>query len=275
MIIDYYGNDITKLKNKKLFLFDMDGTIYMEGKLFQGVTELLAKIVENFGRYVFITNNSSKSVEDYIARLTAMGIPCDENNFLTSTQASCRLFNDRFENKLIYAQGTASFMKELADNGIKTTTKFQPEIDAVLVAFDSELTGEKMRVTSEVLTKLDVPYYATNPDWVWPVEFGYVPDCGSMCFGYEKATGKTPIYIGKPNPMMINLAMEKFNVSKEETVVMGDRIYTDIASGYNAGVDTVLVLSGETTISDCQASQIKPTFVLNDVSEIIKCYRKR
>ena len=75
--------------------------------------------------------------------------------------------------------------------------------------------------------------------------------------------------------MMINLAMEKFNVAKEETVVMGDRIYTDIASGYNAGVDTVLVLSGETTISDCQASQIKPTFVLNDVSEILKCYRKR
>ena len=274
MVIDYFGKDFSKLGNKKLFLFDMDGTIYMEGKLFKGVIELLEKIVQKGAKYVFITNNSSKSVKDYISRLSNMGIPCDESNFYTSTQASCQLFNDRFNGKLIYAQGTESFLKELKENGINYTTKMEDGIGAVLVAFDSELTGAKMRTTSEVLTKCNVPYYATNPDWVCPVEFGYVPDCGSMCFGYEKATGKTPIYIGKPNPMMVNLARDKFKVTKEETVVIGDRIYTDIASGYNAEVDTIMVLSGEATISDYQASDIKPTYVLNDVSELLKCYRK-
>ena len=274
MVIDYFGKDFSNLGKKKLFLFDMDGTIYMEGKLFKGVIELLEKIVQKGAKYVFITNNSSKSVKDYISRLSSMGIPCDESNFYTSTQASCQLFNDRFNGKLIYAQGTDSFLKELKDNGINYTTKMEEGIGAVLVAFDSEITGAKMRTTSEVLTKCNVPYYATNPDWVCPVEFGYVPDCGSMCFGYEKATGKTPIYIGKPNPMMVNLAIDKFKVTKEETVVIGDRIYTDIASGYNAEVDTILVLSGEATISDYQASDIKPTYVLNDVSELLKCYRK-
>ncbi len=271
MIVDYFGKDLSRLKKKKLFLFDMDGTIYMEGKLFAGVTELLNKIVENGGRYVFITNNSSKSVSDYIERLSKMGIVCDEDNFFTSTQASCELFHDRFPDKLVYAQGTRSFIKELENNGLNITTKYDEEIEAVIVAFDSELTGEKMRTTSEVLTKKDVPYYATNPDWVCPVEFGYIPDCGSMCFGYEKATGKKPIFIGKPNPLMINLAMQKFNAKEEETLVMGDRIYTDIASGVNAGVDTILVLSGEATISDCQKSTVKPTFVLKDVSEITRC----
>ena len=120
-----------------------------------------------------------------------------------------------------------------------------------------------------MLTKLNVPYYATNPDWVCPVDFGFIPDCGSMCFGIEKATGKMPIYIGKPQPTMINVVMEKFNCTKEETVVFGDRLYTDIASGYNAGVDTVLVLSGEATMDDYKKSEIKSTYVLNSVKDML------
>ncbi|MCQ2386825.1 MAG: HAD-IIA family hydrolase [Clostridia bacterium] len=270
MVIDYYGKDLSPLSKKKLFLFDMDGTIYLDGKLFDGVKELLNDISSNDAKYVFITNNSSKSVKDYIEKLSKMGIVCDESNFFTSTQASAFLLNDRFKNKLVYAQGTKSFIEELKKNNIKITEEYDEKANVIIVGFDSELTGEKMRTTSKMLTKLDVPYYATNPDWVCPVDFGYVPDCGSMCFGYEKATGKKPIYIGKPNPMMINLAMKKFNAKNSDTVVIGDRLYTDIASGVNAKVDTIFVLSGEATLSDCEKSDIKPTFVLNDVSEIPK-----
>ena len=139
-----------------------------------------------------------------------------------------------------------------------------------MVGFDSELTGEKLRTTCEMLTKLNVPYYATNPDWVCPVDFGYIPDCGSMCFGIEKATGKMPEFIGKPQPTMINIVMRKFGYDKSETVVLGDRLYTDIASGVNAGVDTVMVLSGEATMDDYVKSDVKPTFVLNSVKDIVK-----
>ena len=267
---DYFGKDLTPLKNKKLFLFDMDGTIYLDGVLFEYVVELMQTIKNIGGRYVFITNNSSKSVDDYIAKLESMGIPCDEDNFFTSTQASAVLLKDRFEDNLIYVQATDSCRKELVKYGLNITDEYDEKASAVLVGFDSEITGEKMRKTSKMLTKLDVPYYATNPDWVCPVGFGYVPDCGSMCFGYEKATGKKPIFIGKPNPMMIDLAMQKFNVSKEQTLVIGDRIYTDIASGYNAGVDTIMVLSGEATMLDYNQSEIKPTYLLKNVSELYK-----
>ncbi len=264
---DYFGKNCDALKNKKLYLFDMDGTIYLGSRLFDGVTELLKGITDNGGRYVFITNNSSSSVEDYIAKLKKMGITCDKDNFFTSTQAAARLMKEMFPEKLVYAQGTKSFIKELKNNRLDVTEEYDKNAACVLVAFDPEITGEKMRTTCRMLM-LGTPYYATNPDWVCPTEFGAVPDCGSMCFGYEKATGRKPVFIGKPEPQMIYACMEKFGVNKSETVVIGDRLYTDIASGLNAGVDTLFVLSGEGTIEDMKNGNEKPAYVLKSVAEL-------
>ena len=269
MLKDYFGKDCANLKSKKLYLFDMDGTIYLENKLFDGVKELLDNIKNNGGNYVFITNNSSKSVDDYVKKLERLGLDVTKENFFTSTQATIELLKSDYKDKLIYAQGTKSFIKELLTSGILVTETFNEKADVVLVGFDPELTGEKLRNTCEMLTKLSVPYFATNPDWVCPVEFGYIPDCGSMCFGIEKATGKMPIYIGKPQPTMINIVMKKFGVEKSDTVVIGDRLYTDIASGVNADVDTVMVLSGEATLKDYEESEVKPTYVLNSVKEML------
>lgn len=269
MIKDYFGKDCSRLANKKLYLFDMDGTIYLENSLFGGVKELLSNIELNCGKYVFITNNSSKSVIDYVQKLKKMGLDVETENFFTSTQATIVMIKDKYPNRLIYAQGTKSFIKELKESGIIVTEEFDEKIDVVVVGFDNELTSEKLRTTCKVLTKLDVPYYATNPDWVCPVDFGFVPDCGSMCFGIEKATRKMPEFIGKPQPTMINIVCNKFGVAKEDTVVVGDRIYTDIASGVNAGVDTVMVLSGEATLNDYEKSEIKPTFVLNSAKDML------
>lgn len=267
---DVLGKEQFILESKKLYLFDQDGTIYLDNDLFDGVEELLDKIDKNGGRYVFITNNSSKSVTDYVQKLNRLGLSkVTEENFFTSTQATTRLFKEKFGTKLIYAQGTRSFITELKSSGLNVTEEYNEKACAIIVGFDPELTGEKLRTTCKMLTKTNVPYYATNPDWVCPVDFGYIPDCGSMCFGIEKATGKKPIFIGKPEPAMIYSVMEKFGVSKEQTIVFGDRIYTDIASGYNAGVDTVLVLSGEATMKDYEESEIKPTYVLNSVKDLI------
>ena len=267
---DYFGKNIDALKYKKLYLFDMDGTIYRENDLFDGVIELLAKIKNDGGMYAFITNNPSKSVKDYVEKLKKLGInEVSEENFFTSAQASIMIFKEKFGKNLIYAQGTKSFIAELKESGLTVTQKYAPNAVAVLVAFDPELTGEKLRNTCEILTKCDIPYYATNPDWVCPVEFGAIPDCGSMCVGIEYATGKKPIFIGKPQPLMIFELMKKFGCSKEETVVIGDRLYTDIASGVNAGVDTICVLTGEATIKDVEESEIKPTFVLKSVKDLL------
>lgn len=270
---DYYGKEYSGLKNKKLWLFDMDGTVYLGNSIFDGTLDLLDNITRNGGRYVFITNNSSKGIDDYIKKVSAMGIKADRDNFYTSVDASASLLKERFGAKLIYAQGTRSFVDNLKAEGLNVTTEYDENAKCAIVAFDTDLTAEKLTNTCKTLLK-DIPYYATNPDWVCPTEFGYIPDCGSMCFGIEKATGKTPVFIGKPNSLMIEEAIKKFKVKKKDAVVIGDRIYTDIASGVNAGVDTVLVLSGETTISVCNESEIKPTFVVQNVEEINRIFRK-
>lgn len=268
---DYYGKSIAPLKDKKLFLFDMDGTIYIEHKLFDGVIELLKKIKEQGGRYAFISNNSSLSVADYIKKLAKMGIRASAGEFFTSAQAAAYVLKNKFQDKLIYAQGTRSFIAELRRGGLRVTTLYTKKAHAILVGYDSELNAKKIRTTCRMLGQ-DLPYYAANPDLVYPVSFGYVPDCGAMCKSYEYATGKKPVYIGKPEPTMIQVLMEKFGVDKKDTVVMGDRLYTDIKSGINAGVDTVCVLSGEVKIEEVEKSDVHPTYVLGSVKEILKVF---
>lgn len=268
---DYYGKDCSKLKNKTLWLFDMDGTIYLGNKLFDGTLNLLDNIVKNGGKYVFVTNNSSKGIEDYLAQVCAMGIKADKSNFYTSVDASAAVLKERFGNALIYAQGTQSFINNLKAEGLNVTAEYDENAKCVIVGFDTDLTAKKLSNTCKILLK-DIPYYATNPDWVCPTEFGYIPDCGSMCFGIEKATGKSPVFIGKPNSLMIEEVIKKFKTDKKDAVVIGDRIYTDIASGVNASIDTVLVLSGETTVSLCNESKIKSTYVIRNVKEINKIF---
>lgn len=269
---DYYGKDASPLLFKKLYLFDMDGTIYLGNRLFPGVKELLAKIAARGGKTVFITNNASKSVGDYVAKLHRLGLGnVTEDNFFTSAQAAVRLMKERHASDLIYVQGTRSFVRECLEGGLNITTEYAASARAILVAYDPELMGEKMYVTCRMLTELNVPYYATNPDRVCPTEFGYVPDCGSMCEGYALATGKTPVFIGKPKPEMIFGAMKKVGVTAADTVVIGDRLYTDVASGNNAGADTLCVLSGEVKIAEVNAAQGagKPTYVLEHVNRLL------
>jgi ribonucleotide monophosphatase NagD (HAD superfamily) len=137
------------------------------------------------------------------------------------------------------------------------------------MGFDTELNFRKLHDVSFMLCTRELPYIATNPDYVCPTEFGSVPDCGSVCDMIYNATGKRPVVIGKPEALMPQLAMERTGCTKEQTVVIGDRIYTDIKSGINAGTVTVLVMSGETTREILDASPEKPDFVLEDAGLMI------
>lgn len=269
---DLFGQDVSMLKNKKLFLFDMDGTIYEEEQLFKGTLELMSEIHKKGGQYIFITNNSSKSMQDYIKKLSNMKIKVDENNFSTSTQATIEFLHKNYKNKTVYCMGTNSLIAELRANSINVVTDVVDNIDIVLVGFDTELTFEKIRKTCEVL-KNDLPYIATNPDFACPVKFGFVPDCGAICDMLYHAIGKKPIFIGKPNPFMVNHVMDKFDYSKDEVVVIGDRLYTDIATGINAGVTSVCVLTGEATIEDIIDGEIKPTYTFNNIGDIFECIK--
>lgn len=266
-IKDVFGKDPIELKNKKLFLFDMDGTIYEEETVFDGTTALLNQIEKIGGKYVFITNNSSKSVADYIKKVNRLGIKGDIDNFFTSAQATVLFLKKNYFGKKIYCQGTKSLVQELIDAGINTTEEVEDDVGVVLVGFDTELTSAKLRKTCELLQR-DIPYIATNPDLRCPVNFGFIPDCGAICGAIEAATDKKPIFIGKPEPTMVDIVREKFGYSAEETVVIGDRLYTDIATGLNAGTTAICVLTGEATKEDILNGDIKPTLTFDSVKDI-------
>lgn len=257
------------LKNYNLFLFDMDGTLYLGDQIYDFTKELLDTIRAKGKRYLFMTNNSSKSVLDYVKKLEKLGIEATEEDFITSSQATAYYLKLHHEGQRLYVCGTNSLKDELRKNGFVITENLD-EVDCIIMGFDTELTFKKLEDVSKLLlTRDEIAYIATNPDYVCPTEYGSVPDCGSVCDMIYNATKKRPLVIGKPEPLMPQLAMQQHGYTKDETAVIGDRIYTDIKSGLNAGVTGILVLSGETTQEILDASEDKPHMVLNDAGEMI------
>lgn len=257
------------VKKIKLYLFDMDGTLYLGDRLYDFTRELLCQIRRTGGKYLFMTNNSSRSVADYVSKLEKMGIAATREDFITSSQATAYYLKQHHADKKLYVCGTRSLVAELESEGFSVTTD-PDEAECVVMGFDTELTFQKLWDVSKILlTKDDIPYIATNPDLVCPTEFGSVPDCGSVCIGIKNATGREPVVIGKPSPLMPMLAMEKWGCTAEQTAVIGDRIYTDIKSGLNAGVNTILVLSGEATRQTLAESPDKPHLVLQNAGQLL------
>ena len=262
------------LQRIQLYLFDMDGTLYLGKRLYDFTMELLDTIKATGRRYLFMTNNSSKSVEDYIKKLEKLGIASTREDFLTSSQATAYYLKQNYWGKTLYVCGTNSLKNELKQEGFVITENLDA-VECIVMGFDTELTFKKLEdVCKLLLTRENIPYIATNPDYVCPTEFGSVPDCGSVCDMIFNATGKRPIVIGKPSPLMPQLAMEKYGYKKEDTAVVGDRIYTDIKSGLNAGITGILVLSGETTPEILAQSNDKPHLVLQNASTIINALKK-
>ena len=157
---------------------------------------------------MFVTNNSSKSTEVYVSKLNKLGIEATSEDFLTSTNATILYIKNKFPGRKFYSFGTESFTKQLREAGINVVTDREDGIFGIVMGNDNELTFKKLEDACILLLE-DIPYIATNPDWVCPTSFGYVPDCGSMCRGYELATGKRPIFIGKPEPTMIEVVTER------------------------------------------------------------------
>ena len=261
------------LNQIKLYLFDMDGTLYLGDRLYDFTIELLDTLKATGRKYLFMTNNSSKSVDDYIKKLAKLGISSAREDFITSSQATAYYLKERHPGKTLYVCGTESLKQELRMEGF-AITEVLDEVECIVMGFDTELTFKKLEDVSRLLCgRPDLPYIATNPDYVCPTEFGSVPDCGSVCDMIFNATGKRPVVIGKPSPLMPELAMKRNGYTKEETAVVGDRIYTDVKSGLNAGITGILVMSGETTQKILDTSENKPHLVLEDAGEILAAIR--
>lgn len=259
--------DINILKDIELFLLDMDGTIYLGEQIFDGSLDFINKIIKTNRKYVFMTNNSSKNKLNYVEKLNRLGIPANEENVFTSGMATGYYLNEYYPGKRVYLAGTKSLEDELRYHYHINLVEDNPEV--VVMGFDRELNYKKLENVCEALDNGAI-FIATNPDLVCPIENKrYIPDCGSMCIMIENATKRKPKYIGKPDPMMIQLLSKKFNIPVEKIAVIGDRVYTDIASGFNAKANTICVLSGESTMETINNSEIKPDFIFNSVKDLI------
>lgn len=260
-----------EIKNKKLFLLDIDGTISFDATLFDGTMDFMNKVIERKGKYIFITNNSTKSIKDYVIKFTKLGIKVDETNFLTSSYATAIYLKKTYKNNLIFVLGTKSFVNELKSFNLNVTERVENNIKAAVVGFDNELNYKKVEDICYLLQTREIDYIATNPDLACPVSYGFVPDCGAICNLLECAVKRTPIYIGKPNRIIVDMALETTGYKKEDTLVIGDRLYTDIACGINANVDTAVVFTGEAKFDDLKDTQYKPTYYCDNIRNIYEC----
>ncbi len=261
------------IKSVKLFLFDMDGTLYIGEHLFPFTRELLQTIRESGRDYLFFTNNSSRSVEDTAKKLIRLGVPAENEDFFTSSQATAYYLKKNMPEAVLYVGGTKSLVDELRKSGFSVTEDIE-KVTCIVMGNDTELTFKKLDDVCRMLLTKNVQYVATNPDLVCPTEYGSVPDCGSVCEMIYNATGRRPVFIGKPEPLMPQLAMAVKGVFPSETAVVGDRIYTDIKSGINAGTISILVMSGETDEAILNASPDKPDVVLRDCGELLRILKE-
>ena len=256
------------IKDVNCFLLDMDGTIYLGNNLIDGVKEFLEELEAQNKRYIFMTNNSSKSKTTYVEKLKKLGINCDIDNIFTSGEATAIYLTEDKPNPKVFLLGTKDLEDEFVNHGIILVNDTDEKPDFVVLGFDTTLTYNKIWKACDYLRE-GVSYIATHPDLNCPLEGGkYMPDTGSMIKMIEASTGKLPYIIGKPNKCIVESISKKFNIEKHHMAMVGDRLYTDVMLGVNSDITSVLVLSGETTMHDLEKSNVNPTYVFNSVKDI-------
>ena len=258
-------NDLKDLLHARLFLLDMDGTLYLGDDVFPGAVDFINTLADTGRQYIYLTNNSSRAGTDYITRLRRLGFPCEAENVFTSGMATALYLNQHYAGKPVYLVGTQAFRRELLSYGIPLV---EEGAEIVVAGFDTELVYEKLDKAVHFLRR-GAHFIAANPDWVCPMPRGEVlPDCGSICALLTASSGVNPNYIGKPNRNMIDVISVMTGIPNEKICAVGDRLYTDIAVAQNAGSVSVLVLSGETDKKMVDEAERKPDYILADVHEL-------
>lgn len=262
---DYNEKEVKELIfKKKLFVLDMDGTFYLGDSLIEGSLEFMKKLELSNKKHLFFTNNSSKVASVYVEKLNKLGFQDREKNILTSGDVTAGYLNKKYSGSRVYVLGTQLLKNSFIEYGINVVTE-KPDI--VVAAFDTTIDYKKLEEACRYIRN-GALFIATHPDLNCPVEDGFIPDCGAICAFIKASTGVNPVYIGKPNKHTIDYIISYTNYSAEEIVVVGDRLYTDIAIGVNNNISSILVLTGETKYSDLSYSNIKPEIVVERLSDL-------
>lgn len=249
---------------------DMDGTIYLGNTLFSCTLPFLETLNRLGISYSFLTNNPSKSLDDYISRLRKLGVPCAPEQMYSTTAAAIDYIRTHLPRaKRLFLLGTPSMISQFEAAGYESASDDPSDVpDALVVAFDKTLVYSRL-CRAAWWASQGLPFVATNPDWVCPTdEQTVLVDCGSICSCIQAATGRKPdVVIGKPNPDILLGILNKHGIKPEEAAMVGDRLYTDVKTALNAGACGVLVLSGESTMETVRESEDVPTLICEDVGE--------
>ncbi|MBP3197927.1 MAG: HAD-IIA family hydrolase [Butyrivibrio sp.] len=266
------------LKKTELFVLDMDGTFYLDEDIIDGALDFLDAVKRCSKDYLFFTNNSSTSPELYIEKLARMNCHISREQIMTSGDVMIRFLKANYPEKKVYLLGTKPLEKNFEEAGINL---FSPKKEAtcyvnadtddipdiVVVGFDKTLTYEKLTNACTYIRKGAV-FLATHLDINCPVKGGFIPDCGAICAAITLSTGKEPKYVGKPFKETVDMIIDKTGVDRDKITFVGDRLYTDVATGVKNGANGILVLSGEATESDIAKSEVKPDAVYPSIKEM-------
>lgn len=287
--MEHYFEDTTKqeiLDKTELFVLDMDGTFYLENDILDGALDFLDSVKKAGKKYIFFTNNSSQSPAAYIDKLAKMNCHISRDMIMTSGDVMIRYLNNFYKGKSVYLLGTPSLYETFREGGINL---FQPEIDEkegfvpadtqnipdiVVVAFDKTLTYNRLTNACTYIRN-GALFLATHLDINCPMKGGFIIDCGALCAAIELSTGEKPKYVGKPFAETAEMIVDATGIKKENIAFVGDRIYTDVATGVNNGAIGVLVMTGETGLEDIPGSQVKPDVVYDSIKEMGELLSKR
>ncbi len=254
------------------YLFDLDGTLYLGDRLLPGARELVERLRSLGRRVVFLSNNPTRTREQYGEKLTRLGIPAEAADVVTSAQVMAIYLGRTAPGSTLYVVGEPPLVEELRSAGF-SLSEGPDEIDIVVCGFDRTFTYEKLNVALQAIRR-GARFVATNPDRTCPVEGGEIPDCAAMIGAIEGATGKrVEVIVGKPSPIIVEVALESIGLDASDCLVVGDRLETDVRTGANSGMDSALVLTGVTSPEQLEASSVRPTYVLSGVVEILDALR--
>ena len=259
------------IKDKKLFVFDMDGTIYLGGKPFDFAIRFIKNLRKNGKKVLFFTNNASHTVPFYMKKLERLGFEPQADEIMTSGDVTYEFLKRHRAGKSVYLVATDELVEEYRAKGIKLLDGSEEKADIVITSFDTSLTYEKLDNACRFV-RGGAEYLSTHPDYNCPTETGFIPDSGAIAAFVTASTGKTPTYFGKPYKETVEMISEATGYTNDEMCIFGDRLYTDIALGKKFGVTAVLVLSGETQPDDVDAAETcdKPDFAFDSLADVDK-----
>ena len=267
--MNHQNPPIQILKDKELYVFDMDGTIYL-GKI---VFDFAIRFIENLRacgkRVLFFTNNASRSTDVYLEKLTRLGFSPTADEIMSSADVTVAYLNTYHKNQTVYLVGTKQLESQFRAGGIRLATGKEDSVDVVVSSFDTELTYEKLDDGCRLIRN-GATYLCTHPDFNCPTDTGFMPDSGAIAALITASTNVTPRYLGKPYPEVVEMIERVTGIPREKTCIFGDRLYTDIALGAKNGVTSILVLTGEGTYEEAMElpEGEKPAFIFPSLKEV-------